>query len=71
MEDLVGKVARCSKGRLGVITGHRKLLWGRSWIGVGLDGQGFWTSRNPTIESESIVQYAESLIPSRVLAAGE
>jgi hypothetical protein len=47
-QDLVGKWAVCSIGRLGRIEGRKQLDWGLSWVGTGLDGRP-WASRNPRV----------------------
>lgn len=56
-QSLIGKVGICGKGRPGLITGQKELPWGLSWIGDGLDGQGEWASRNPTIIANSVEEY--------------
>jgi hypothetical protein len=43
----IGRVARCSKGRLGLITGRKQLAWGLSYVGIGLDDGTMWASRDP------------------------
>lgn len=54
MSDIgIGTIARCSRGRIGVITGQRELPWGLSWVGVGLDNGTQWASRNPTPLTEA------------------
>jgi len=58
-ENLIGKVGRCSKGRPGLIMGKKELPWGIAWIGVGLDGRGQWSSRDPIIIAESEEEYEE------------
>lgn len=61
--DLRGKVAVCSKGRPGLITGAKLMPWGPSWVGVGLDdGHGptitrvrvAWASRSPFVIADSL-----------------
>lgn len=49
MQDLIGKVGICSLGRPGLIVGRKQLPWGEAWVGIGLDGVGVWSSRNPRI----------------------
>lgn len=44
--NMLGKLAICSKGRIGFVTGRKELPWGLSWIGMGLDGTD-WASRDP------------------------
>lgn len=56
-----GVVARRSKGRIAVVTGRKVLPWGDSWVGVGLDGQGLWASRDPVFIAGSIQSYARQL----------
>lgn len=48
MSDLTGKLALCSRGRLGVVEGRKELEWGLSWVGTGVDGTP-WASREPRI----------------------
>lgn len=69
-KDWVGKVARCGNGRLAVIidrvkgpypTGEEEIYW----VGLPLDGDGPWTSRNPTIEHESLEKYIKWLIEKK------
>ncbi len=57
-----GQVMRCSKGRLGLVTGLKNLPWGESYVGVGLDGEP-WSSREPTaVEWSEVVAYSEGLV---------
>ena len=37
LDDLVGRVGRCSKGKLGLITHWKMLPWGLSWVGISLE----------------------------------
>jgi len=54
--SFIGKVAVCSKGRPGLITGRKELPWGLSWVGIALDDGTAWASRSPTLMSEEQVQ---------------
>ncbi|GMV06743.1 MAG: hypothetical protein AMXMBFR53_30180 [Gemmatimonadota bacterium] len=47
-EDLTGRWAVCSIGRIGRIEGRKMLEWGESWVGTGLDGEP-WASRTPRV----------------------
>lgn len=67
---MTGKVAICSLGRLGVITGSVKAPWGRTWVGIGLDGNGLWMSTRPHVISDSLEQYTQ-LVASRHPLRGE
>jgi hypothetical protein len=51
-DRLVGRVARCSKGYLGVITGYAHLPWGWSYTGYRVDSPMLkWATREPHILS--------------------
>jgi hypothetical protein len=63
--DMVGRLALCSKGRLGIITGRKDLAWGLSWVGIGTDGTE-WASRDP-----KIVCAVDSALMSRLARAGQ
>lgn len=53
--DLRGKVAVCSKGRPGLVTGAKLLPWGPSWVGIGLDdGPIQWASRDPFVITDDL-----------------
>lgn len=59
LEGHIGKVAKCGKGRIAVITGKDYTAWSpdeKVWIGVGLDGVS-WSSKKPEIISDSIIEY--------------
>ena len=51
-----GKVAICSKGRVGVIIKRKELPWGWSYIGIGLNrDEGWrWSARRPRIIAEDV-----------------
>ncbi len=51
-----GRVALCSKGRVGVITGRKKLPWGWSYIGIGInrDEDWRWAARRPWVVAENL-----------------
>ncbi len=55
----IGKVAICSRGRVGVIIKRKKLPWGWSWIGIGLNTneEWRWSSRRPSIIAEDVNDY--------------
>lgn len=63
--DLIGKVARCSRGNLGLITGRDILPWGASWIGIPLNRPGKWSARSPVIIASSLQEYIDSAVPAR------
>ncbi len=49
-DNLFGRIGRCSKGRLGYITGYKKMPWGDwSYTGKQLDDGTLWASRYPVI----------------------
>ena len=52
MEDLIGKVAICSLGVRGYVTGRKRLPWGDAWIGYAQETGLPWSSRNPQIIDE-------------------
>jgi hypothetical protein len=54
--DLLGKVAMCSQGKVGIITGQKALPWGLSYIGIALDGTD-WASRQPRILASTVKEY--------------
>lgn len=61
--EMVGRMAVCSRGRVGVIRGRKALPWGESWVGVGLDGTE-WASRSPTlICGADAMAIIEALLP--------
>jgi len=60
-ENLVGKVAVCSVGRVAIITGKKTFEFGETWVGIGLDGKGTWASKNPCIVSESGQEFHDKL----------
>lgn len=61
-ENLIGKVATCGKGIIGVINGKKTLAWGESWVGERLDDGGLWASSKPKIIANSIDEYNEQLL---------
>lgn len=64
MENHTGKVAICSKGRPGLITGSKLLPWGLTWVGEALDEQGGpWASRNPRIVADSLAEWRAAGAP--------
>ena len=51
---MVGKVSKCGRGRLGWVTDRKKGSYPNGqieqyWVGIGLDGKGPWTSRDPEV----------------------
>jgi len=65
--DLIGQVARCSQGTLGLITHRKELPWGMSWVGIKLEPPfGPWASRSPTL-----VAWSDVVSLSNVLALAD
>jgi hypothetical protein len=60
-ENLIGKVAICSVGRPGIITGRKTFDFGLAWVGLGLDGKGTWASTKPCIVAESGQEFRDKL----------
>ncbi len=54
---LVGKVCRCSRGELGLVTGRKRLPWGTAWVGVPLNRTGLWSSGDPKVVAENLDEY--------------
>ena len=50
-EDVLGKIAVNSVGRVAVITGKMEYHWGLAWVGIGFDGKGTWACRTPWARS--------------------
>lgn len=61
-EDLTGKVCVCGTGRIGIVAGVSNFGSGVSWVGLGVDGLGTWSSRNPGVLFESVKDYHDVLI---------
>lgn len=67
---MIGLVARCSSGRIGVVTGRKELPWGLSWVGIGLDDGTRWASRKPTIlTAEELRQLGEAAPEHTIVGA--
>lgn len=60
-EDLTGKICVCSIGRPAIVTGKKTFEWGESWIGIGFDGKGTWTSTEPCVIAESALEFHDRL----------
>ena len=60
-EDVIGKVAVNSIGRVAIITGQEEYHWGNAWIGIGFDGKGTWACRTPCIVAESAEEFRQKL----------
>lgn len=59
---MAGVVARCAKGRLGIILFQYEQKDGtRVYRGVTLDAGTKWQSKNPVIVAESLVDYYDTL----------
>ncbi len=57
MCDLLGKIAICSQGEVGLITGMKELSWGLSYVGVNVNDGTLWASRNPKVIAETLHDY--------------
>ena len=66
-QNLVGRWAVCSKGRIGRIEGRQVLTWGLSWVGKGLDGRP-WASQEPVLIAESDAGRLEEATSARTMA---
>lgn len=55
-ENLIGKVAKCHKGEIGIITHRVGLNGNRVWRGIKFNGD-LWESKKPTIISDNLNQY--------------
>lgn len=67
---LRGKVALCSKGRVGLITGYKRLPWGWSYTGVllwALEGEGepTWAARDPKVVAESYGEWLDGYLEAQ------
>ena len=66
-KSLVGKIAKCGRGRLGLILDRKTGQYPTGteetyWTGIGLDGEGYWTAREPTVVFESLQDYILSVV---------
>lgn len=57
-ERLDGKVCTSSTGRVGVVTGKHERY--DSWVGMGVDGKGAWSSESPVIIADSLHEFYET-----------
>jgi hypothetical protein len=57
-ENLIGKVAICSIGEIGIIQDYVDMPWGKSYIGIKMDGSS-WASRKPYVIANSVQDYAK------------
>ena len=53
---MVGKVARCQKGILGVVSGKKKSKGQQVWVGVSFEG-GPWQSKDPVVVADCLEDY--------------
>lgn len=60
-ENLIGKIAVNSVGRVAIITGTKTFEWGVAWVGIGFDGKGTWASSEPCVVAESAEEFRETL----------
>ena len=62
---LIGMVAKCSRGKIGFITGRRIVGSKTRWVGVSLDGYSnnsrLWASSEPKIIAKSILDYEDMI----------
>ena len=56
-EPAIGKIAVCSIGYIGVITGQKELPWGLAWIGHNPFNGHQWSSRNPVILNDDTAEW--------------
>ena len=54
---MIGIVAKCSRGEVGLITGQKVLPWGLSWVGIPLNRTGRWASQKPLVLAYCLPQY--------------
>ncbi len=66
-DDFVGKVCRCSRGELGLVTGRKRLPWGTSWVGIPLKRTGMWSSRNPRVIAEDLDAFLLKIVHAKRL----
>ena len=57
MYTYIGKVAKCSKGLVGIIEGQKELPWGPSWVGKRVKDGEPWASRNPEVLAPSLFEF--------------
>lgn len=59
----VGKVCICREGRIGIVTGWRRVGQGTGalFTGVQWDGSGTWHSLHPIVLAESIDEFRQAL----------
>jgi hypothetical protein len=59
MENIIGKVAICSIGYIGLIQDRIEMPWGASYVGIKLSDGSSWASRKPYVISNSVQDYAK------------
>jgi hypothetical protein len=59
--NLVGKVAVCQDGHIGVITGHQEIFCAWYWVGYNIENDEPWLSRAPKIIAGSLKEYKEKI----------
>lgn len=64
---MVGKIAKCGAGRLGFVLDRVTGPYPNGqdetfWVGVGLDGNGPWTSRSPEVVFDNLEQYIVNIV---------
>jgi len=65
--DLVGRIAICSQGRIGVIGGRTTIRYDDgteavAWIGIGLFDEAPWSSRNPRVLSDEAAEAVRDVL---------
>ena len=66
-ENLTGKIAVCSTGRVAIITGTKELTINRTgekipvYCGIGFDGKGTWASTQPCVVAEDAEEFRAKL----------
>lgn len=62
VENLTGKICVCSTGRVAIVTGTKDFKWGKSYVGLGLDGKGTWASTQPCILDDDSQTFHDKLV---------
>ena len=64
-EPAVGRLAVCSIGYIGRISGRANKPWGEAWVGSGIVTGQPWSSRNPVVLSEQDEAFVNALAAAR------
>jgi hypothetical protein len=63
LENLRGKVCRCSNGRLGLVADRKYSSDGEVWVGIDLDKpRKVWQSKCPVVVYETAAQYVARIV---------